>query len=213
MKEVKKPSVVPIYGVAAVFLLYNLLLPMYRTWHLLLCTALAIGAYFVLRHVFPGTTEYVKEPEVAPNTGNRELDEAILQGRNTVLELQQLNKQIPDPVVSSSLQAIETMTQEMFRQVELQQDKLQSIRRMLNYYLPTTLKLVRKYAEIQDQKDLKRVAGMLEQIRGALDAVETALKKQLNNLYENDAVDITADIQVMEQMLRSHGLSSERDFQ
>ncbi|MEA4965768.1 MAG: 5-bromo-4-chloroindolyl phosphate hydrolysis family protein [Oscillospiraceae bacterium] len=212
MKEVKKPSVVPIYGTGAAILLYNLLLPMYRPLHVLLCAALAVAGYLVLLHFFPGTTVYVEQPEPAPDTGSRELDEAILQGRETIAELRQLNERIPDAEVSQSLSDIERLTQEMFRQVEQQQQKLQSIRRMLNYYLPTTLKLVRKYAELQDQANLGSVSAMLGQIRDMLRTVETALQNQVTRLYENDAVDITADIRVMEQMLRSQGLSGEQDF-
>ena len=97
--------------------------------------------------------------------------------------------------------------------MERDQNKLPKIRRMMNYYLPTTLKLVGKYAELQDQASLESVRTMLEEIRGMVSTVAAAFRKQLDSLYEHDVIDITADIQVMEQMLASQGLAGQKDFE
>ena len=208
----KTPSVLPFYGLAAAVLLYNLFFPMYKLIHLLLCAAVAAAVFVVLRKLCPPTITYVKEPEKAPDTGNAELDAAILQGRNYVAEIRKLNDAIPDQRLSADLDEIERLTREVFRQVERDQNKLPKIRRMMNYYLPTTLKLVGKYAELQDQASLESVRTMLEEIRGMVSTVAAAFLKQLDSLYEHDVIDITADIQVMEQMLASQGLAGQKDF-
>ena len=213
MKEVKTPSVLPFYGLAAAVLLYNLFFPMYKLIHLLLCAAVAAAVFVVLRKLCPPTITYVKEPEKAPDTGNAELDAAILQGRNYVAEIRKLNDAIPDQRLSADLDEIERLTREVFRQVERDQNKLPKIRRMMNYYLPTTLKLFGTYAELQDQASLESVRTMLEEIRGMVSTVAAAFRKQLDSLYEHDVIDITADIQVMEQMLASQGLAGQKDFE
>ena len=212
MKEVKTPSVLPFYGLAAAVLVYNLFFPMYKLIHLLLCATVAAAVFVVLRKLCPPTITYVKEPEKAPDTGNAELDAAILQGRNYAAEIRKLNDAIPDQRLSADLDEIERLTREIFRQVERDQNKLPKIRRMMNYYLPTTLKLVGKYAELQDQASLESVHTMLEEIRGMVSTVAAAFRKQLDSLYEHDVIDITADIQVMEQMLASQGLAGQKDF-
>ena len=212
MKEVRKPSVIPIYGIAAVCLVYNLFFPMYKLLHLLLCAALCAAAYVLLRKRFPPQVEYVREPEKEPDTGVPELDTAIRQGRAAVREIRALNDAIPDKALSESLDAIEMLTQKIFAQVEKEPDKLPKIRRMMDYYLPTTLKLVRKYAELQNEAALPSVHTMLQEIAGTVKTVETAFRRQLDSLYEHDVIDITADVQVMEQMLRAQGLSGETVF-
>ena len=173
-KEVKIPSVVPIYGIGAAVLLYNLLFPMYSLVHLLIYA---------------------------------ELDAAILQGRRYAEELRRLNDAIPDAALSQDLDEIERLTREIFRQVEQDQSKLTKIRRMMNYYLPTTVKLVRKYADIQGDTSLESVQTMQAEICRMIGSVKAAFRKQLDGLYEHDVIDITADIQVMEQMLAAQGLN------
>ena len=212
MKEVRKPSVVPIYGIGVAWLLYNLCFPMYRLWHVLLCTVLSAAVFLLLRRLFPPVVTYVREPEKAPDTGNRELDEAIRQGRDSIREIRRLNDEIPEARLSDDLEEIERLTAEIFRQIERCPDKLPKIRKMMGYYLPTTLKLVRKYAEVQEQSNLENVRTILDEIRQMVSAVKIAFRKQLDNLYEHDVVDITADIQVMEQILAANGLIDDTDF-
>lgn len=208
----KTPSALPFYGLAAAVLVYNLFFPMYKLIHLLLCAVVAAVVFAVLRKVCPPTVTYVEEPEPAPDTGNTELDAAILQGRTYAAEIRKLNDAIPDQRLSADLDEIERLTREIFRQVEQDQNKLPKIRRMMNYYLPTTLKLVGKYAELQGQASLESVRTMLEEIREMVSTVAAAFRKQLDSLYEHDVIDITADIQVMEQMLASQGLAGQKDF-
>ncbi len=213
IQKVKKPSVIPIYSIAAVFVLYNLFFPMYQLVHLLICTGLSVVSYILLRKLCPDRIVEVEIPEPKPDTGNAELDEAIEQGRYYVSEIKRLNDAIPDEKLSATLDEIEVLVQQIFRQVEREQNKLPKIRKMMNYYLPTTVKLVRKYAELQEQRDLSSVNRMLDEIAGMLNTVNVAFRKQLDSLYEHDVIDITADIQVMEQMLAAQGLTDRKDFE
>jgi len=212
VKEVKKPSAVPIYGIAAVWLFYCLVFPMYRLSDVLICAALSAAAYAVLRKLCPPVITYEEEPEKMPDTGDSELDAVILQGRSYVSEIKHLNDAIPDAALSADLDEIEKLTRDIFRQVELDRTKLPKIRQMMNYYLPTTLKLVRKYAELQDKSHLSNVKTMLAEIQGMVRAVRNAFRRQLNSMYDHDVIDVTADIQVMEQMLSAHGLAEKQDF-
>ena len=58
----------------------------------------------------------------------------------------------------------------------------------------------------------ENISSAMQQIEDLLDKVIVAFQKQLDSLFERDLIDITADIQVMEQMMTSHGLTNETDF-
>ena len=98
-------------------------------------------------------------------------------------------------------------------QVEKKEEKLKQVRQFMNYYLPTTIKLLEQYVQLQNV-GLKgeNISTAMQQIEQMLDKVIVAFQKQLDSLFEADVVDITADIQVMEQMMASQGLTDKKDF-
>ena len=78
----------------------------------------------------------------------------------------------------------------------------------MNYYLPTTIKLLEQYVVLQNQG--MRVGNIDEgmtKIENMLEKVIAAFQQQLDSLFENDVVDITAEIRVMEKMMASEGLA------
>lgn len=211
MKEVKIPSAVPVYGAAVTVLLYCLVGKMYRLSDLLICAGLALLTYAVLNKLFPGTVKTVIELEKP--TGNEPLDEAIRQGREATAELRRLNDAIPDEALSADLDEIAELTERIFRQVQKEPDKLPQIRQMMTYYLPTVIRLLGKYAELQKQADVPNVRKSLDEISSAVRTIRQAFRRQLDSLYEHDVIDITADVRVMEQMLRTSGLTDEHEFE
>lgn len=156
--------------------------------------------------------EPVKKPEPTPephSTGNPELDAVIRDGRASVAKIQQLNDDIPDFKISAQLKQIEILTASIIDQVERKPDKLKEVRQFIGYYLPTTIKLLEQYVQMQNVglKGENIETGM-QQIEDLLDKVIVAFQKQLDGMFERDVVDITADIQVMEQMMAAQGLTN-----
>jgi len=131
------------------------------------------------------------------------------QGRSYLLDLRRLNDEIPEQAFSDELDEIERITGAIFDQVTSSPDKLPKIRTLLNYFLPTTVKLISQYAALQSQRGIDNVDQICIRIRQSVSQVKEALRKQLNNLYENDVIDVTAEIQVMEQLLINHGLADD----
>ena len=87
------------------------------------------------------------------------------------------------------------------------------IRQFLNYYLPTTIKLMEQYVTLQNQSlKTENITEGMQKIEDLLDKVIIAFQRQLDALFEADVVDITADIRVMEQMMASEGLTNKKDF-
>ena len=214
MKSVRKPSVVPVYAVAAVWVLYTLLVGLHTLPQLLVCAALSVGAYFLMKSAFPGKTVQVEVPEKAPDTGDPALDEVILQGRESIKKIRLLNSKIPDAKISSLLRELEDTTRKIFAQLESDKSQVKQCRQFLNYYLPTTIHLLERYVELQDQgAGTGSVREAMRKIEQTLSTVNSAFRRQLDSLFEKDVVDITAEITVMEQLLKSQGLTGDNDFE
>ena len=180
---------------------------------------LSAGIFFLLFLLLRGVcrdevTEIpVPDPprEEEKPTGNAELDKMISDGRKAVSEMKRLDDAIEDEKISADIRRLETICQQIFQQVKADPAKLPQIRRFMDYYLPTTLKLLNAY----DRMDATGVAG--ENITGTKERVEsimgtivTAFEKQLDTLFGADAMDISTDISVLETMLAREGLAGER---
>lgn len=232
----KKP-VSPIYAIGLVWLIYSIFFGFSGFGSLVKCGLLAWAIYMLVKNVTKkGSAKSTEEspqperreerkpepqpepkpdpkPEPEKSTGNPELDAVIRQGRQSVKRIQELNDDIPDFKISAQLKQIEILTASIIDQVEKKEDKLKQVRQFMNYYLPTTIKLLEQYVQLQNVglKGENITSGM-QQIEDLLDKVIVAFQKQLDSLFERDVVDITADIQVMEQMMASQGLTQQKDF-
>lgn len=207
MKTIRHRSVIPIYIAAGVWLICCLLLPMYRLWHYLIYGAVTAGAWFVGQKLFPGTLEEVPEPEKAPDSGDPEVDKLIEQGRLELKKLRGLGDAIRQTRVTAAVEELETLTEKIFAALEQDPGRLSRTKKFLNYYLPTTVRLLERYQALERQQaqgeNITEAMGRIEQM---LEKVRAAYEKQLDALYEADALDITADIQVMERIMASEGL-------
>ena len=102
---------------------------------------------------------------------------------------------------------LDDVADRIFRTVAEKPQKAPQIRRFMDYYLPTTLKMLAGYRKM-DERQLS--GGEAEktraQIQEAMDMVVGAFEKQLNTLYQDDMMDISTDIDVLETLLRQDGL-------
>jgi len=143
---------------------------------------------------------------------NPELQEAIEHGNAVIREIKETNDAIPDEVISAKLARLEDVTGKIFSYVEAHPQKLADIRKFMEYYLPTTLKLVRAYRELDAQTiQGETILSMKNEIKNTLDTINEAFENMFDNLFLSDAVDISADISVLETMLHQEGLT-EKDF-
>jgi len=234
----RKP-VSPIYAFGAVWLLYSLFFKLSGLGALIKCALLAWAISALVKSIAgdkkkaknkqsPDTEKKTEkeirreQPEEKPaeptvkneqSTGNLELDAIVREGRQSVKRIQELNDDIPDYKISAQLKQIELLTAAIIDQVEKKEDKLRQVRQFNNYYLPTTIRLLEQYVQLQNV-GLKgeNITAAMQQIEDMLDKVIVAFQKQLDDLFERDVIDITADIQVMEQMMASQGLTEDSVF-
>lgn len=211
VKEIKKRSVVPIYAMAAFWVIYALFAPMYKLWHYIVFIAVGLAVYLIFSKLFPGTVEYVKEPEKPKEpetTGNPEIDAMLKEGAVADSELRRLEESINVPSVKAKIAEIRDLTAKIFGDLKDDPTDLPQVRRFASYYLPTTIKLLNTY----DRMCIQNISGQnitdtMKKIESALDSTVQAYKRQLDALFENQALDIDTDISVMESMLKKSGLS------
>ena len=120
---------------------------------------------------------------------------------------------IADAVLSEKIDHLETVAGKIFREVEEHPEKQHQAATFLNYYLPTTLKLLDSYAKFEEAGiEGENLSRAQERIEETMDALIKGFDKQLDDLYRNEAMDIDSDIRVMENMLRRDTASVEDDF-
>ena len=82
----------------------------------------------------------------------------------------------------------------------------------MNYYLPTTLKLLESYDRMSRQDvEGENITQSMEEIERIMHTIVLAFEKQLDALFQDEAMDISADITVLEGMMAQEGISSEDD--
>ena len=213
MAHIVKKSPWPVYAVGLVWLVFGLFLPLYKLIHFLAAAGLSIAAYLVVKKLCPDKTFTVPDPEPEPEpatTGSPELDELIRQRDLALSEMHRLNDSIEDPKISAQIDHMEAVTAKIIAHVVEHPRKLPQIRKFLNYYLPTTLKLLNAY----DRMDAAGISGAnidgtMGKIETMMDTVATAFDRQLDALFGDEALDISTDITVMENMLAREGLAGE----
>lgn len=213
VKKVRK-SVAPYYGAAVTWVLWALLRDLYKPSHFAFVAVLSLGVFLLLRAVCKD--EIVEEmipdpPKEEKPTGNAELDRMVAGGRNAISEMKRLDNAIADEKISQDIRRMETVCQGIFDQVRADPAKLPQIRQFMDYYLPTTLKLLDSYARMDSAGvNGENITKTKERVESIMDTIVAAFEKQLDSLYGAEAMDISTDISVLETMLSREGLSGQQ---
>lgn len=226
MAHVKKKSVLPIYLVGVTWLLWAVFGQLYRPMHYVLAALASAVVYYLAKMIWPDRGYEVQEEREEPvrpkeepeapkakqeepkTTGNPEIDALIAERDRAVSEMRRLNASIKDPRISEQISHLESTTGKIVGAVVDKPAKLPQLRKFLNYYLPTTLKLLNAY----DRMDATGVSGAnidgtKGKIEDMMDTICKAFDKQLDSLYGEEALDISTDITVLENMLAQEGLT------
>ena len=219
MAKMVKKSPAPLYFAAAVWLLWGFLLPLYRLSDYLLAAGVSILAGVVGKMMFPDQTyetpepQKAEEPKKAETTGNPELDAPIAERDRAVSEMRRLNDSIPGEKISAQIDHLEETTRKIISHVVSHPEKLSQIRRFMDYYLPTTLKLLNAYDRMGEAGVAgENISATKDRIDAVMDTLVSAYDKQLDALFADEALDVATDITVMENLLRQEGLSEEKPF-
>lgn len=214
MKKVIKSNI-PIYLVGITWFLYAMIFPLYRIVDYIIVASLSVIVYIIaVNKIKPKVVDLpskfnssgISNREI--NTGNPELDNLLTQGAEHVRTLQSLSLNIADQNIVKNINDIILICDKIFAVVEKQPEKVKDIRIFINYYLPTTIDLLKSYHEMNRQASIggKTITTTLQKIVSSLDTIVSAFRNLLDSLYGEKAMDVNANITVLKNMLEREGL-------
>lgn len=214
----------PIYGFSLTWLFLSLLLPLYRIWAILLTALLSYAVFSLIAKSSKKKQDKAieaelkkdtsaKEPKTEKKSYGPEIDPIIEEGNRALSEMGRLYLSIKDTDVRMKINEIMRITDKITQDAIEDPADIPQIKKFMNYYLPTTIKLLNAYDRMSAQGiEGENLDKSMKSINEMLDAAIEAYKKRLDSLFENQALDIETDIKVLNTMLAREGLSGSKDF-
>jgi len=141
-----------------------------------------------------------------------EIVRTIAAGQEFIRKLRDMNDNIEGEVISAKLYRLENLLKEIFDYIKEHPDQIHQMRKFMDYYLPTTLKLVQAYANFDNVSvPGEDILSAKTEIEKTLDTINTAFAELLNDLYRETVFDVTTDAQVLKSILAREGLTREME--
>lgn len=149
------------------------------------------------------------EPEPETQTQPEATDNATA----TLRHIRSINDAIANREISDKIDRIEELTAKIFRLLEERPEKAGELRSFMNYYLPQTLKILESYSKLEAQGiEGENIAEAKQKIEAMMDKLVDGYETQLDKLFADDVLDISADLKVMESMLEKDGLTVDSEL-
>ena len=139
-----------------------------------------------------------------------EVQKIVQAGDEYVRKIKAANDAIPGEVISAKISRMELLVDRIFDRVEQNPDSMNDMRRMMDYYLPTTMKLLEAYEELDAQPvQGENIIASKKEIEDTIDTLNIAFEKLLDSLFQDTAWDVSSDISVLHTMLAQEGLTED----
>ena len=149
-----------------------------------------------------------EEASTIPLTGDKAADQVITTGRQMLATIKRENAAIPDREMSDLMDTLYLRCEQIFRTVSECPSKAPQVRKFMNYYLPTTLKMLANYRTMEQRGvSYGEMKEARETTMRGLNLILTACQKQIDNMHRENILDISTDIDVLEQMLKRDGFT------
>ena len=205
--EIKKKSVIPIYGLMVVWVLYCLIIPLHNVWSFIGLACAGAIAFGVLSLIFPGKTVSIDATEEPQRTGDDKIDTLLADGEKSIAEMQGFSNAITDDSVRKKADELISITDKIFKKLLVEPGVYTQVKRFADFFLPTTVKLLGSYVKFsQSGVEGENITSTIERINTALDTTLVSYRKFFDSLFENQALDIETDISVLDTMLKKEGL-------
>lgn len=156
-------------------------------------------------------TPLLEEKETAYSA---EVQAVLDEGEEYIRHIRECNEAIPGEEISQKLANLEDIMARIFEQVKKNPDNVADVQKMMKYYLPSTRKLIDTYRELDGQPSFgeNNVANTKKEIENTLDVINAAFGKLFDDMFEDAAWDISAEISTMKTLLAKEGLTGGNDF-
>ena len=199
----QKPSVLPYYAAALAFVVLCAVLPVYRLWALLAALGAAVLAFAGAKKICPPR---VVETEVPFHTGVDDVDAMLTEMQQQLDTLHALNEALPDPQLSAAMARMEKAGRSIVETVEATPAKAKQVRRFANYYLPDAVNVLQHAKLAKQGVRGENAASIRAEVEHNAASIATAFENQLDALYAAESMDLSADLTVLQNMLKGQGL-------
>lgn len=155
-----------------------------------------------------------EEQEAADAAGNTDpkVQEVLNKGNEYLRQIRKCNEDIPGEEISGKISRIEMLVNRIFERAAQHPEIIPDLKKMMDYYLPMTVKLLRAYADMDSQPvQGENITSSKQEIEKTLDTLNVAFEKILDSIFQDTAWDVSSDISVLHTMLAQEGLT-ENDF-
>ena len=147
-------------------------------------------------------------------TISEEVQEVIKEGEAYLEEIRSCNEAIPGVEISNKMYHLENVILRIFKRVEQHPELISDLHKFMDYYLPTTVKLLKAYEELDKQPvEGENIKTAKQEIENTLDTINEAFENLLDSFFRNTAWDVSTDISVLKTMLAQEGLTGNKDFE
>ena len=154
--------------------------------------------------------EQASREALSASAFGRDVEQILKEGEDYLKTVRELNDRIPGEEISRKISRIEDLMARTFDEVKKQPQSAPSLRKYMSYYLPTTVKLLTAYADLDGKPEIgENIRETKQEISDSLDMVGDAFEKLFDSLFEEMSWDISSDISVMKTMMAQDGLTED----
>ena len=152
--------------------------------------------------------ESEKQSRISP-----QVQEVLDKGEAYIKKIHASNDAIPGEEISAKIAKMEQIVEQIFQRAEEHPEIIPDLKKMMDYYLPMTVKLLDAYEDMDRQSiQGETIRASKKEIEDTLDTLNEAFAKLLDSVFQDTAWDVSSDISVLHTMLAQEGLT-ENDFE
>ena len=136
--------------------------------------------------------------------------EVLDKGNEFIRQIRRCNDAIPGQEISDKITRMETLVRKIFDRVQTHPEVVPELKKLMDYYLPMTVKLLNAYADMDAQPiQGENIQSSKREIEETLDTLNTAFEKLLDSIFKATAMDVSSDITVLQTLLAQEGLTED----
>lgn len=146
----------------------------------------------------------------AASAANAQVQEVLDRGNAFIAQIRSCNDAIPGEEISGKISRMELIVQKIFQRAEAHPEIIPDLKKLMDYYLPMTVKLLTAYADMDAQPvQGETIQNSKREIEDTLDTLNLAFEKLLDSVFKDTALDVSSDISVLNTLLAREGLAED----
>ena len=146
----------------------------------------------------------------AQESRDSRVQEVLDKGNAFLRDIRKCNDDIPGQEISEKISRMELIVQRIFQRAEAHPEIVPDLKKLMDYSLPMTVKLLRAYADMDAQPvQGQTIQNSKKEIEDTLDTLNQAFENLLDSVFRDTAMDVSSDISVLQTLLARDGLTED----